>query len=131
MCVRVQFCVSGTALSGCCHDDQVKEDWKQGDPPCICDFAMDRCAADAALRFQPVGAFLVRMCSEPGSFAISCRCSNDPHHMAAGLPGECFPSHSASHCLLTPLMIDFQDAPVRLCPSAPIAQTRSAKPGLL
>lgn len=88
MLIRVQSCVSRTALSGCSGDDQVEEDWKQGDPPCICGFGMDRSAADAALRFQPVGAFLVRMCSEPGSFAISCRSSHDPHHMTGGLPGE-------------------------------------------
>ena len=88
MLVCVPSCVSGTGLSGSCHD-QVEEDWKQGDPPCICGFAMDRSAADAALRFQPVGTFLVRMCSEPGSFAISCRTSSDPHHMTGGLPGEC------------------------------------------
>ena len=85
---HVPSSVSGIASSGCFGDGQVEEDWKQGDPPCICGFAMDRCAADAALRFQPVGAFLVRMCSEPGSFAISCRTSNDPHHMNGGLPGE-------------------------------------------
>ena len=60
---------------------------------------MDRSAADAALRFQPVGAFLVRMCSEPGSFAISCRTSNDPDHMGGGLPGECF---SRCSCLALP-----------------------------
>ena len=88
MRTRVQFRASGTAVTACSGDDQVEEDWKQSDPPCICGFAMDRCAADAALRFQPAGAFLVRMCSEPGSFAISCRSSNDPHHMSAGLPGE-------------------------------------------
>ena len=94
MLIPVPSCVSGIAPSGCFGDDQVEEDWKQGDPPCICGFAMDRSAADAALRFQPVGAFLVRMCSEPGSFAISCRSSNDPHHMGGGLPGECFPGYS-------------------------------------
>ncbi|DBA86232.1 hypothetical protein WJX77_001095 [Trebouxia sp. C0004] len=65
---------------------QVEEEWKGGEPPCICGFAVDRPAADAALRYHPVGAFLVRMCSEPGSFAISCRTFNDAHHITGGLP---------------------------------------------
>ena len=47
-------------------------------------FAMDRAAADAALRFEPVGAFLVRMCSEPGLFAISCRTSPERQNMQLG-----------------------------------------------
>ena len=47
-------------------------------------FAVDRAAADAALRYEPVGAFLVRMCSEPGLFAISCRTSTDLQDMHLG-----------------------------------------------
>jgi len=72
------------------YSAQIEEDWKQVEPPCICGFAMDRPAADAALRYQPVGAFLVRLCSEPGSFAISCRTSNaaDPMNGSATFSGE-------------------------------------------
>lgn len=51
---------------------------------------MDRVAADAALQYQPVGAFLVRMCSEPGSFAISCRTSADTNTPNGTPPGAPF-----------------------------------------
>lgn len=47
-------------------------------------FALNRAAADTALRYEPVGAFLVRMCSEPGLFAISCRTSTDLQEMHLG-----------------------------------------------
>ena len=67
-----------------CFGLQCEEEWRQSNPPCICGFAMDRLAADAALHYQPVGAFLVRMCSEPGSFAISCRTSSETQHPNGG-----------------------------------------------
>ena len=54
-------------------------------------FAVDRAAADAALRYEPVGAFLVRMCSEPGLFAISCRTSTDLQDLA-GAAVDGYPS---------------------------------------
>lgn len=55
-------------------------------------FALDRAAADTALRYEPVGAFLVRMCSEPGLFAISCRTSQDVEGMRTDAAAHGFAS---------------------------------------
>ena len=85
---------------------QVEEEWKKSDPACICGFAMDRAAADAALRYQPVGAFLVRLTPEPGSFAISCRTSPDPHQVLGGAPATPFPGQPCcSYPLSLPLRV--------------------------
>ena len=85
---------------------QVEEDWKKSGPACICGFAMDRAAADAALRYQPVGAFLVRLCPEPGSFAISCRTSADPHQVQGSGPATPFPGQPCrSYTLPLPLLV--------------------------
>ncbi len=46
-------------------------------PHAICGFAVSRAAAEALLAEQPLGSFLVRLCSEPGAFAISC-CMEGP-----------------------------------------------------
>jgi hypothetical protein len=46
-------------------------------PHAICGFAVSRTAAEALLAEQPMGTFLVRLCSEPGAFAISC-CMEGP-----------------------------------------------------
>lgn len=74
-------------------------------------FAMDRAAAEAALRYEPVGAFLVRMCSEPGLFAVSCRTSADMQdmHLDSNADGYACPGmlskphmpHSVSLLMLT------------------------------
>ena len=53
---------------------------------------MDRTAADVALRYEPQGAFLVRMCPEPGCFAISCRTSSDPHSLDLAASADGFAS---------------------------------------
>ncbi|KAL3157642.1 hypothetical protein ABBQ32_012087 [Trebouxia sp. C0010 RCD-2024] len=63
---------------------QCEAEWNETMPPCISGFAMDRAAAETALRFEPVGAFLVRMCPEPGLFAISCQTSQDLQGMRSG-----------------------------------------------
>ncbi|KAK9811757.1 hypothetical protein WJX72_009562 [[Myrmecia] bisecta] len=55
------------ALSKC------NDGWNRNNPTWICGFAVDRNLAEQLLHDRPMGAFLVRMCSEPGSFAISCR----------------------------------------------------------
>lgn len=44
----------------------------------MCGFAMDREGAEALLQYHPPGAFLVRICQEPGSFSISCRVNPQP-----------------------------------------------------
>ena len=46
--------------------------WDMAKPHAICGFAVSRAAAEALLAEQPIGTFLVRLCSEPGAFAISC-----------------------------------------------------------
>lgn len=46
-------------------------------PYCICGFEVDRALAEGLLARHTAGTFLIRICSEPGCFAISCR-----------LPGE-------------------------------------------
>ncbi|KAL3159675.1 hypothetical protein ABBQ38_010082 [Trebouxia sp. C0009 RCD-2024] len=63
---------------------QCEAEWNETTPPCISGFAMDRAAADTALRYEPLGAFLVRMCPEPGLFAISCQTSQDLQGMRSG-----------------------------------------------
>lgn len=57
---------------------QCEQEWSQVDPTCMCGFAMDREGAEATLRYHPPGAFLIRICQEPGSFAVSCRVAPDP-----------------------------------------------------
>ena len=47
--------------------------WDRENPQLICGFDVDRAVAEGLLAAHSAGAFLVRMCSEPGSFAISCR----------------------------------------------------------
>lgn len=51
--------------------------WNLMKPHAICGFAVSRAAAEALLAEQPLGSFLVRLCSEPGAFAISC-CMEGP-----------------------------------------------------
>ncbi len=51
--------------------------WNMMKPHAICGFAVSRAAAEALLAEQPLGSFLVRLCSEPGAFAISC-CMEGP-----------------------------------------------------
>ena len=59
-------------------------------------FAMDRSSADAALRYEPQGAFLVRMCPEPGCYAISCRTSNDSQSVDQAASADGFASSGMS-----------------------------------
>lgn len=66
-----------------CHL-QCEEEWDQTEPVCVSGFATSRNAAEAALRYEPVGTFVVRMCAEPGCFAISCRISTDAQDMHMG-----------------------------------------------
>uniref|UniRef100_A0A061S568 SH2 domain-containing protein n=2 Tax=Tetraselmis sp. GSL018 TaxID=582737 RepID=A0A061S568_9CHLO len=47
--------------------------WDQTNPAIICGLYIDRTAAEHLLRSERAGTFLVRMCSEPGCFAISTR----------------------------------------------------------
>jgi hypothetical protein len=51
--------------------------WNLMKPHAICGFAVSRTAAEALLAEQPLGSFLVRLCSEAGAFAISC-CMGGP-----------------------------------------------------
>lgn len=37
----------------------------------ICDIVVDRTIAEDLLAEKPVGTFIVRLCSEPGAFALS------------------------------------------------------------
>ena len=59
------------------HVAQCARVWNLMKPHAICGFAVSRAAAEALLAEQPLGSFLVRLCSEPGAFAISC-CMEGP-----------------------------------------------------
>mmetsp|Transcript_31429 Transcript_31429/g.89224 ORF Transcript_31429/g.89224 Transcript_31429/m.89224 type:complete len:678 (+) Transcript_31429:216-2249(+) len=47
--------------------------WDQSEPEIICGLSVDRSMAERALKSEPPGTFLVRLCSEPGCFAVSTR----------------------------------------------------------
>lgn len=78
---------------------------------------MDRAAADTALRYEPVGAFLVRMCSEPGLFAISCRTSStdlqEMHLGSAAAHG--YASSGACRCLTICVFVHVLEHKARTC----------------
>jgi len=44
----------------------------------VAGFAVSRGLAEAQLAERPAGAFLVRLCSEPGAFAVSCHVGGAP-----------------------------------------------------
>lgn len=69
---NVRFSLTGNSfLSQCARV------WNLMKPHAICGFAVSRTAAEALLAEQPLGSFLVRLCSEAGAFAISC-CMGGP-----------------------------------------------------
>jgi len=51
----------------------VEATWDRVEPEIICGFYIDRQRAEQILQPQAPGTFLVRMCSEPGCFAVSSR----------------------------------------------------------
>ena len=77
----MESCGAHTSHS-CCHAVQCEQEWNQVEPTCMCGFAMDREGAEALLQYHPPGAFLVRICQEPGSFSISCRVNPQPENDA-------------------------------------------------
>ena len=75
---------------------QCEQEWSQVEPTCMCGFAMDREGAEASLQYHPPGAFLIRICQEPGSFAVSCRAppqSEDDPNGDAGAGIGCMCGH--------------------------------------
>ena len=78
---------------------------------------MDRAAADTALRYEPVGAFLVRMCSEPALFAISCRTSSEMQHMHLGsAAADAYASQGKCHiCRCHPLCLHGMTGCIPVC----------------
>ena len=58
--------------------------WDAASPSWVCGFAVSRGVAEALLAERPPGAFLIRLCSEPGAFAVSCHVAGGP---AGGGPG--------------------------------------------
>ncbi|KAK9826496.1 hypothetical protein WJX81_006495 [Elliptochloris bilobata] len=51
--------------------------WDASAPAWVAGFAVSRGVAEALLAERPAGTFVIRLCSEPGAFAISCRVGAD------------------------------------------------------
>eukprot|EP00884_Botryococcus_braunii_P021903 jgi/Botrbrau1/8397/Bobra.0237s0018.1 len=65
--------------------------WNQVDPPLIFNFTVTRTDAEERLKSECEGAFLLRICSEPGSFCISCKMkdSHNVEHMLVDIVDLC------------------------------------------
>lgn len=74
------------------HAPQCEREWSEAEPTCMCGFAMERGAAELVLWYHPPGTFLIRICQEPGSFAVSCRVSPHPEDSAPGEPSAGVPA---------------------------------------
>ena len=63
-----------------CRVRQCARAWDAAAPAWVCGFSVSRSVAEALLAERQTGAFLIRLCSEPGAFAVSC-------HVGAGAGG--------------------------------------------
>lgn len=60
-----------------CRVRQCARAWDAAAPAWVCGFSVSRSVAEALLAERRTGAFLIRLCSEPGAFAVSCHVGAD------------------------------------------------------
>jgi len=75
---------SGRRSRGGRRAPQCARAWEATGPAWVAGFAVSRGLAEAQLAERPRGAFLVRLCSEPGAFAVSCHVGGAPGPGGAG-----------------------------------------------
>ena len=110
---------SGRRSRGGRRAPQCARAWEATGPAWVAGFAVSRGLAEAQLAERPRGAFLVRLCSEPGAFAVSCHVGGAPGPGGAGgggagAPGGGPPGAPPPGGYVDHLLVDAVDLQARL-----------------